>query len=122
MIVIDTKQKMKDAIFRGAELLRYQGKIELANEFEKWVPPRFPVNGNDLKQEGVPGKLIFRILNFPNTAIFTVPNHPKGGKSMSMVIQRLRNKWKETDFQISHEDLVRFIPNIMEDLGIKPQK
>lgn len=58
MIVIDTKQKMKDALFRGAELLRYQGKIELASEFEKWVPPRFPVTGNDLKQEGVPGKLV----------------------------------------------------------------
>lgn len=56
MIVIDTKQKMKDAIFRGAELLRYQGKQELANEFEKWVPPRFPVGGADLKDKGVPGK------------------------------------------------------------------
>ena len=57
MIVIDTKQKMKDSIFRGAELLRYQGKQELANEFEKWVPPRFPVGGSDLKDKGVPGKL-----------------------------------------------------------------
>ena len=71
MIVIDTKQKMKDAIFRGAELLRYQGKIELANEFEKWIPPRFPVGGNDLKKEGVPGtkfvlfSLIFLYINLP---------------------------------------------------------
>ncbi len=56
MIVIDTKQKMKDAIFRGAELLRYQGKQELASEFEKWIPPRFPVGGADLKDKAVPGK------------------------------------------------------------------
>ncbi len=55
MIVVDCKQKMKDAIFRGAELLRYQGKPELAEEFEKWFPPKFPVGGNDLKREGVPG-------------------------------------------------------------------
>ena len=55
MVVIDCKQKMKDAIFRGAELLRYQGKVELANEFEKWIPPKFPVGGFDLKKEGVPG-------------------------------------------------------------------
>jgi hypothetical protein len=45
-----------------------------------------------------------------------------GGKAMSLVIQRLRNKWKESDFQISHEDLVRCIPNVMEELGIKVQK
>ena len=55
MVVIDCKQKMKDAIFRGAELLRYQGKGELASEFEKWIPPKFPVGGLDLKKEGVPG-------------------------------------------------------------------
>lgn len=99
MIVIDTKQKMKDAILRGAELLRYQGQLELANEFEKWVPPRFPVGGADLKSEGVPT-----------------------GKAMNMVIQRLRSKWKESDFQISHKDLVQLIPNVMEDLGLKVQK
>jgi hypothetical protein len=41
---------------------------------------------------------------------------------MSMVIQKLRSKWKDSDFQISHEDLVRCIPEVMEDLGIKVQK
>ena len=41
---------------------------------------------------------------------------------MNLVIQRLRSKWKESDFQISREDLVRCIPDVMEDLGIKVQK
>ena len=41
---------------------------------------------------------------------------------MSMVIQRLRSKWKESDFKISYEELVQSIPSVMEDLGIKAQK
>lgn len=56
MMVIDQK-KLKDAKSWGAELLRYQGKGELAAEFEKWIPPRFPVSGNSLKDAGVPGKM-----------------------------------------------------------------
>lgn len=41
---------------------------------------------------------------------------------MTLVINRLRNVWKESDFTISYEDLVRRIPSVMEELGIKPQK
>ena len=58
MMVIDQK-KLKDAKSWGAELLRYQGKAELATEFEKWIPPRFPVSGMALKDAGVPGNLTF---------------------------------------------------------------
>ena len=70
MAVIDAKQKMKDAIFRGAELLRYQGKVDLATEFEQWIPPRFPVSGNDLKKEGVPGNVFESSLFFIITDVF----------------------------------------------------
>jgi hypothetical protein len=41
---------------------------------------------------------------------------------MNMVIQRLRNKWKESDFELNEEELAPLIPNILEDLGLKPQK
>ena len=56
MIIIDYKNKLKDAKLWGAELLRYQGKFELAEELLKWIPPRFPVSGDTLKKEGVPSK------------------------------------------------------------------
>jgi hypothetical protein len=64
MIVIDYKNKLKDAKLWGAELLRYQGKCELAEELLKWNPPRFPVSGDTLKKEGVPGKNIKDIYFF----------------------------------------------------------
>lgn len=54
MIVIDQK-KLKDAKSWGVELLRYQGKADLADEFEEWIIPKFPVSGHVLKNAGVPG-------------------------------------------------------------------
>jgi hypothetical protein len=56
MMVIDQKNKIKDAKSWAVELLRYQGKKESAEEFEKWIPPKFPVSGNVLKAAGVPRK------------------------------------------------------------------
>lgn len=41
---------------------------------------------------------------------------------MRKVLNRLRQKWKESDFQLSYEELVLSIPDVMEDLGIKPQE
>ena len=37
---------------------------------------------------------------------------------MNIVIQRLREFWKSEDFQMTKEDLVKLIPNVMEDLAI----
>lgn len=94
MIVIDTKQKMKDAILRGAELLRYQGQLELANEFEKWVPPRFPVGGADLKSEGVPSnktKLFFNdLLLYSLICCFSWQSHEYGYSTVTKQMERKR--------------------------------
>lgn len=54
-MVVDNKNKQKDALLWTVELLRYQGRVDLASELESWVPPKFPVGGNDLKDAGVPG-------------------------------------------------------------------
>ena len=37
---------------------------------------------------------------------------------MNLVIQRLRNKWKERNFLMNEEELILCIPNILEDLKI----
>lgn len=122
MMVIDQKNKIKDAKSWAVELLRYQGKQELAEEFEKWIPPKFPVSGNILKAAGVPRKFdclsnSFRLFLTMDDSFFI-----KAGKPMNMVIQRLRNRWKESDFELKEEELAPLIPNILEDLGLKPQK
>jgi len=99
MMVIDNKNKLKDTHAWTVELLRYQGKLDLMTELENWVIPKFPVSGHDLKNEGVPG-----------------------GKSMNMVMQRLKNAWKASDFEMSRESLIQLVPDIIHDLGMKAQR
>ena len=42
------------------ELLKYCGNSDLKEQMKNWDPPRFPINGETLKKNGVPG--IFIIL------------------------------------------------------------
>jgi len=37
-------------------VLKYRGASALLSEFEQWTVPRFPLNGNILKEKGVPGE------------------------------------------------------------------
>ena len=99
MMVIDNNNKLKDTHAWTVELLRYQGKLDLMTELENWVIPKFPVIGHDLKNEGVPG-----------------------GKSMNLVMQRLKNAWKESDFEMGRESLVQLLPDIIHQLGMKAQR
>jgi len=98
VMVIDHKNKIENGKAPAVELLRYEGKGELADEFEKWIPPKFPVSGNDLKAEGVPS-----------------------GKGMGSVIQRLRIRWEESNFEWTEKELIPIIPDILRDLNLKPQ-
>lgn len=41
---------------------------------------------------------------------------------MNMVIQRLRKHWKESDFEMKEDELAGLIPDVLDDLGIQPQK
>jgi len=99
MMVVDNKNKLKDTHAWTLELLRYQGKLDLMTELENWQIPKFPVSGHELRNEGVPG-----------------------GKSMNLVIQRLRNAWKASDFEISKESLIQLIPDILHDLGMENKR
>jgi tRNA nucleotidyltransferase (CCA-adding enzyme) len=64
-------------------LLRYQGSDDLADKIEKWNPPEFPVNGNDLKSLGIsPG--------------------PELGKALN----DLKSKWVESGYTLTKQDLL----------------
>ncbi|XP_046750948.1 CCA tRNA nucleotidyltransferase 1, mitochondrial [Diprion similis] len=74
------------------ELFRYRGELELLKEFADWRPPRFPVGGDQLKQ------------------------HVKVGKIMGLVINRLKEEWIDSDFQLDSDELVKLVPNIVEEI------
>ena len=65
------------------ELLLYCHRPGLAGETEKWSVPKFPVNGRDLQSAGV-----------------------QRGPLMGRVLRQLRDKWKESYFTLSREELM----------------
>jgi hypothetical protein len=56
LLVVNSKGKTGDTKEWVCEVLKYKGSSVLLSEFEQWNVPRFPLNGNMLKEKGVPGK------------------------------------------------------------------
>jgi hypothetical protein len=56
LLVVNSKGKTCDTKEWVREVLKYRGDSVLLSEFEQWNVPRFPLNGNILKEKGVPGE------------------------------------------------------------------
>lgn len=68
------------------ELAAYFGRDDIINELKTWKTPVFPITGKDLQALGVnPG--------------------PEFGK----ILRALETKWKESEYKLSKEDLLRMI-------------
>ncbi|KFD68902.1 hypothetical protein M514_08259 [Trichuris suis] len=74
---------------RVCELLKYIGNGELSNELNQWVPPIFPVRGTMIVEEKY-----------------------RKGPIMSIVLSKLFEKWRDSDFKLTVEELL----DSMEDL------
>ena len=92
-LAVDSKAKMQDTLLFVEQLLLYRGEAELAEQFKQWEMPRFPVKGDQLKQAGCPP-----------------------GRLMSVVMTKLKTIWKEANFEISTEELVKAIPGILDSI------
>jgi len=55
-LTLKSKKPPKDAKIYIEELIKYKGQTSLFKEFSEWEPPKFPVKGGVLKENGVPGK------------------------------------------------------------------
>ncbi|KAI5631155.1 poly A polymerase head domain-containing protein [Phthorimaea operculella] len=91
-LVLNTKIKQKDAIEYVREVLKYRGDESLLEQFNKWEVPRFPVGGKTLKDNGVPA-----------------------GKMYGKIISKLKETWIDNEYKQSADDLVKLIPNIIEE-------
>jgi hypothetical protein len=72
---------------------RYRGEDELAAEIEAWSVPKFPVGGADLLEAGCPK-----------------------GKLMSVVMGKLREKWKAADFLASRDNLLADMSTLLDEI------
>merc|ERR1712226_328214 len=92
-LAVDSKAKPQDTRLYIDQVLQYRGDLALAEQFSGWDPPRFPVRGDHLKEAGCPP-----------------------GKIMSVVLARLKQQWKESDFQIEVDELVARIPGVVDSI------
>lgn len=65
------------------ELLHYCGHREVAKELREWRVPRFPMSGRDLKEVGL-----------------------REGRELGLTLKALRQRWKDSYFTLSTEELV----------------
>ncbi|KAG9353233.1 hypothetical protein JZ751_017809 [Albula glossodonta] len=79
--IIDSREP--DAHSKMCELLKYQGEEQLLAEMQKWTIPRFPVSGHDLRKMGI-----------------------TSGKEIGIILQNLRDVWKESHYQMDKEELL----------------
>jgi len=75
------------------ELLRYNGAMELLDEFKQWQIPQFPFGGNVLKEYVANPTMIGNVIN------------------------ELKEIWFEEDFKLTKEQLLEHVPNIVSKLG-----
>ena len=92
-LAVDSRAKLQDTRLFVEQLLLYRGEVDLIEQFKMWEMPKFPVKGDQLKQAGCPT-----------------------GRLMSVVMNKLKNLWKESNFESSTDELVQAIPGILESI------
>lgn len=93
IILGNASGKIKDIREYIVEVLKYKGTPELAKQFEEWIPPKFPLNGNDLRE--------------------LVP-HPK---LIGQTMMRLKKIWLDGEFKVSRDELLKHVPGIIEEVN-----
>ncbi|KAH3859189.1 hypothetical protein DPMN_101905 [Dreissena polymorpha] len=78
---------------RVVELLKYKGMGETRKAIETWNMPRFPISGKDLLEMNV-----------------------KKGPVFSKALGELRRRWIESDFQMTREELLDTIGEVLSDI------
>ena len=95
-LAVDSKLKQENTRLFLEQVLKYRGDTELLQEFLDWTIPRFAVTGNHLKEAGCPQ-----------------------GKIMSLVLTQLKDRWKESDFTVTAEELISQIPSVLDNIDVK---
>jgi len=95
-LAVDSKLKQENTRLFLEQVLKYRGETELLQEFQDWTIPRFAVTGNHLKEAGCPQ-----------------------GKIMSLVLSELKDRWKQSDFTVTAEELICQIPSVLDNIDVK---
>lgn len=94
-LAINSRVKLSDTRFYIEQIIKYND-FPFLMEFRNWVMPRFPVSGTHLVDAGV-----------------------RPGRPMGRVMDQLKSRWAESNFTLTHEDLIRAVPDVINDLEIQ---
>lgn len=95
LIVQDKRKNTRQFVY---EVLKYRNDIELLNQLENWEAPVFPVNGEHMKKFGL-----------------------KKGVVIGKVLNELRKKWCDNEFKTPADELLKFTPQIIEEIENRVQ-
>lgn len=76
------------------QLLMYSNERIILEEFEKWIPLKFPITGNMIKSHGV-----------------------KDGKKIGIILRKLIEYWADDDFKTDIGELLNLIPKAEDELS-----
>lgn len=82
--------KEKKVINRVIELFKYKGYNDMMSEIQDWTPPKYPITGQDLIDKEI-----------------------KRGPVFAKTLDALRTQWIESDFELTREDLLERIDEVM---------
>lgn len=82
--------KEKKVFDKVLELFKYRGYYDMISEISEWTPPKFPINGQDL-----------------------IGRDMKKGPIFAKTLEALRNLWIESDFQLTREELLDKIDEVV---------
>jgi len=85
-LLCDTPGNADKTKEKVTELLKYRNLRKTIEQMTDWEPPKFPVSGFRLAERGV-----------------------SKGPKFAMVLQFLRQKWKESRYTLSENELLEFV-------------
>ncbi|KAJ8944169.1 hypothetical protein NQ314_009531 [Rhamnusium bicolor] len=97
-LVLKSTSKPLETKKMAIEVLKYNNSPYL-EEFENWDIPKFPVSGNMLKESGV-----------------------ESGRFMGAIMFELKHYWADNDFNISVEELLKQVPQIVNELNERKKR
>ncbi|KAI4501097.1 hypothetical protein M0802_003900 [Mischocyttarus mexicanus] len=92
LLILNTKLKVSDTKEYVCEVLKYRGMLELHNDINKWVVPKFPISGHMVK------------------------SYVSYGKMVGPVLEKLKMLWFDSDYKMSSDELMKHIEPIVHEL------
>lgn len=96
---LNTIKKYSDTKRCVEELLKYHNKLDLFNQLKDWSIPKFPLTGIILRENGCPD-----------------------GKGLGVIMKKLKTIWEKTEFKATSEELLKYLPEILEDVKVDDGK